>query len=95
VAIAIKDLPVPSFRKIDELATAIVRKHETGKPLVVVCENDVAKALGQAIQTKSVEPIALICIDSICVSDGDTIDIGKPVGDWDVLPVVVKTLIFG
>jgi ethanolamine utilization protein EutA len=94
VALYISGEKAASFQRIQELAKGIIQWHTRGDPLVVVCEHDIAKALGQAIRAlHSLDK--LICIDSIIASDGDKIDIGCPVGNWDVLPVVVKTLIFG
>ena len=36
----------------------------------------------------------VICIDGIHAQSGDYIDIGEPVADGHVVPVVTKTLIF-
>ena len=37
----------------------------------------------------------VICIDSIKVEQGDYVDLGRPVLDGLVIPIVVKTLLFG
>ena len=36
----------------------------------------------------------VICIDGIHTASGDYIDIGEPVAGGQVLPIVIKTLIF-
>ena len=36
----------------------------------------------------------VICIDGIKTLSGDYVDIGEPVADGHVVPVVIKTLIF-
>ena len=55
-----------------------------------------AKALGQMMmQLPTVHPRDVICIDSVQVDPNDFVDMGKPLVDGLVIPVVVKTLIFG
>ena len=63
--------------------------------MLIVTECDIAKALGQAIQMEFGNRRDIICIDSVSVEDGDFVDLGKPLMDGLVIPVVVKTLIFG
>ena len=36
----------------------------------------------------------VLCIDSISVDNGDYIDVGNPVANGAVVPVVIKTLVF-
>lgn len=59
---------------------------------VVVVESDMAKVLGQALAPLVNGP--LLCLDGVCVDNGDYIDVGAPVAGGAVLPVVIKTLAF-
>ena len=85
-----------SYDKLKEFADIILKSTEklqqTNKILTIVIENDFAKAVGQILQSKSSFPF--IVLDSIKVQDGDFMDIGMPLHQGSVVPVVVKSLIF-
>lgn len=53
------------------------------------------KALGNRLSEIIKKKIKIVSIDGISVGDGDYIDIGRPMAGGRVIPVVVKTLIFG
>ncbi len=77
------------------IGTALDETLKQGEPMLIVTECDIAKALGQAINAEFGDKRDIICVDSIDVEDGDFVDLGKPLMDGLVIPVVVKTLIFG
>ena len=98
VAIAFTGEGRTGFREVQELAAAILESAkevvDSRHPLVVVVERDIGKVLGNALSVKLNHRKEVICIDSIHTSGGDYIDIGEPVAGGQVLPVVIKTLIF-
>ncbi|GBG56419.1 ethanolamine ammonia-lyase [Sporomusaceae bacterium FL31] len=92
-AIAFQGPACPTYDEIKELARVIIAVNaHSNEAIIVVVENDFAKALGQTINilTKNSKPV--ICLDKIKVDCGDYIDIGKPIGN--VVPVIIKTMIF-
>lgn len=98
VAIAINGKKNPSFFNIQETAKGLILGMEEfierELPLIVVVENDMAKVLGQAMYAQLNFKKHVICIDGIKVENGDYIDMGKPIAEGKVLPVVIKTLVF-
>jgi len=77
------------------LADAMDQCFAAGQPLVLVIESDIAKAVGQLMYQHLGGARQVVAIDSIRVEEGDYVDMGRPVMDGMVIPVVVKTLIFG
>jgi len=98
IAIALGGWNRTSFTEVQALARAIMEGAkeviESKYPLILVVENDIGKVLGNALNVLLEFRKEVICIDSIRAMSGDYIDIGEPVAGGQVLPVVVKTLIF-
>ncbi len=91
VVIAMPGLASPSYRQIASLAEEL--SHRGKLPLLLCLEQDMAKALGQALAARLPKEAQILCIDRVKTAEGSYLDIGEPVGA--ALPVVVKTLVLG
>ena len=97
VAVALSGKRYCSFDEVQELAQALIHGlkgyDNPSVPVVLIVENDIGKVLGNAVAylmgTRKV-----ISIDNIFVKEGDYVDIGEPVANGRVVPVITKTLIF-
>ena len=98
VAISFSGEEYRTFMKIQELADIILDACqeiiESEYPLVIVIENDIAKVLGNALAYKLNGKKDIICIDWVFANNGDYIDIGQPLAEGRVVPIVTKTLVF-
>lgn len=98
VAIAIEGKDNPSFREVEDYASGLVEGMkeliQRELPLILIVEKDMAKVLGQTMYNKLSFKKDVICLDSVKLDNGDYIDIGNPIAEGTVLPVVVKTLVF-
>ncbi len=79
----------PSYRETVAMAEEIIA--QAGENVLLCLEQDMAKALGQALAVRLPPSASLLCIDRVKASEGSFLDIGAPVGH--ALPVVVKTLV--
>lgn len=84
----------PSFEQIEFMAERISRSMVPYEPKVLILQQDMAKALGQALERRWGKGTPFLCIDGIALDWGDTVDIGAPLSDGKVIPVIVKTLAF-
>ena len=89
----------PGYMEMKRAAASIRqimdRVQPPGEPILLVIESDIAKAMGQMIRKQPDLKRQVVAIDSIHVEDGEYVDMGKPMMNGMVIPVVVKTLIFG
>ena len=89
--LAMPGLASPSYRETVALAEQVIAQRRG--PVLLCLEQDMAKALGQALAIRLPREAEILCIDRVKVSQGSYLDIGAPVGS--ALPVVVKTLVLG
>ncbi len=97
--LSIEGLPNPSYDMVNNLAKALIfaadKSLPSNSPFIISVKNDIAKALGQTIYNLQTHHREVVVIDTVVVENNDYIDMGKPLMDGLVIPVVVKTLIFG
>ncbi len=89
----------PEYKEIKTLAHCLCEAADkalpAGAPVLIVLEQDIAKALGILMEKELSGRRRVACIDGIKVEQGDYVDLGKPMLNGLVIPVVVKTLLFG
>ena len=84
-----------SLRRIaDGVAAVLPEANGQSDPLFLVLNLDVAKSLGGILKEELNVDREIVALDGIDVGDLDYIDIGRPVGTSEVLPVTVKSLLF-
>ena len=96
-ALAVRWPHGPSYSALRELAQGIAdgtRSLLRAGPLVVVLDADVAGIVGQMLRDEMGVSGPVLCVDQITLSDLDFIDIGAVVPEKEVVPVVVKSLVF-
>lgn len=97
--LAMDGISNPEYREIKTLAHCLGESFNSvlkeKMPALVVLEQDMAKALGLFLEVELECGRRLVCLDGIKVEQGDYIDMGKSVMGGLVIPVVVKTLLFG
>ena len=89
VVLSFPGVHAPSYREVVHQAEHIVS--QVPPPILLCLQQDMAKALGQALAVRLPAGTPILCIDRVRVKEGSFLDIGAPVGF--ALPVVVKTLV--
>ena len=90
--LAMPGIAAPGYREVEALARQLGAALE-GREVLLCLQQDMAKALGQALAAILGERTPILCIDRIRVGEDSYLDIGAPVGP--AMPVVVKTLVMG
>ena len=81
----------PEYAQITALADALAEA-VGNRPVYIVSEADMAKALGHALALRLPPKTPCLCLDRIHLEENSYLDVGLPVGP--AIGVVIKTLIF-
>ncbi len=81
----------PAYDHVTALAMQIAKVWRG--PIYLCMEQDMAKALGQALALRLPEDTPILCIDRVKLRQQCYLDVGRPM-EW-ALPVVVKSLVMG
>ena len=98
MVLAFKGRRDPEYRELSRLSDTLVKAMDqalpANAPIVLIVQEDMAKALGQILKRKLGGQRHILSLDSVQVKENNFVDFGKPQMDGLVVPVVVKTLIF-
>lgn len=96
IALALQELP--SYHIVrgvaQEIQNLLAASTNPEMPLYLMLDADIAKSLGGILKEELRLPGAIIALDGIDVGDLDYVDIGRPMGVSESLPVTVKSLMF-
>ena len=87
----------PDYPYIRRIAESIIRitQPQSSDPLFVILDMDIAKSLGSVLVEELRITNPVVVVDGIEVGDLDYLDIGRPLGTSEVIPITVKSLVFG
>jgi ethanolamine utilization protein EutA len=97
LALALSVTGQPDYAYVRRMAEGVQRlAHPDGRtPLFVILDLDVAKSLGSVLVEELGVANPVVVVDGIEVGDLDYLDIGRPLGTSEVIPITVKSLVFG
>jgi ethanolamine utilization protein EutA len=95
VALGIRWQGEPHYQRLRELAAGIaLAAGSAAPPLIVMVDRDVARLLGHILEHELGVARAVIAIDGIELRQFDYVDIGEPLQPANVVPVIIKSLLF-
>ena len=96
LALSIDETPnYPSLRRMADAVSSLINGPDSvSAPVFIVVDMDVAKSLGGILKDELHVEEDLVVVDGIDVGDLDFVDIGRPMGISDIVPVTVKSLVF-
>ena len=88
----------PSYENLKEFAMGVVsalpNSVKTQSPIFMCFDADIGNSVGNVMKRETGIKNELLSIDEIRLKEGDFVDIGEPIIEDVVVPVVIKTLVF-
>ncbi len=98
IALAFRWHGLPAHARFHALARGIAaglpKTLAAGFPIVLLVDGDVGRTLGHVLYAEVAPGANVIAIDAIHIEAFDYVDIGRPIEPADVVPVVIKSLLF-
>jgi len=96
VALGVRWHGEPHYQRLRELAAGIAMALDsrTELPLILMIDRDIARLLGHILEHELAVARAVISIDGIQLREFDYVDIGEVIQPANVVPVVIKSLLF-
>jgi ethanolamine utilization protein EutA len=89
----------PSYQRLRALAEGVVaaraRLGAGSLPLVLLLTGDVARTLGRLLRTELGVSSPVAVLDGLDLAEFDYVDIGRVISPPGVVPVIIKSLLFG
>ncbi|NHJ14390.1 MAG: ethanolamine utilization protein EutA [Candidatus Thorarchaeota archaeon] len=96
--LAFNDSVRPSYESLAAFTRGVVDALpctiQSGRPIMMCFDSDIGNSVGNVMRRETGISNEILSIDEIQLSEGDFIDIGEPIIENVVVPVVVKTLVF-
>src|SRR5829696_3858085 len=88
----------PSHARLHPLAAgicaALPRTLAAGLPITLLIDGDIAMSLGRVIRHETAPGAHVIAIDGVQLKQFDYVDIGLPIEVTNVVPIIIKSLLF-
>ena len=88
----------PTFRRIkalaDGISQAMIKRIESGKPIYVILDADIALNLGAVLKEEIGLPNELFVVDGLVLGDFDYVDLGRIQLPSHTVAVTIKSLVF-
>jgi ethanolamine utilization protein EutA len=94
VAFGIRWRGEPYYQRLRELAAGLAQASPPGAPLIVIVDRDVGRLLGHILEHEIGLRAGVISIDGVQLREFDYVDIGELIEPTEVVPVVIKSLLF-
>ena len=76
------------------ICAALPRTLQEDMPLVLLIDGDVGKSLGRVIRHEIAPATDVIAIDGVQLKEFDYVDIGSVIELTNVVPIIIKSLLF-
>ncbi|MHA2161640.1 MAG: ethanolamine ammonia-lyase reactivating factor EutA [Candidatus Thorarchaeota archaeon] len=96
--LAFNDAVRPSYDNLTQFSKGVVaalpQTVSSKKPILMCFDTDIGNSVGNVMRRETGITNEILSIDEIPLNEGDFVDIGEPIIEGVVVPVVIKTLVF-